>query len=84
MGHARRERSAPLLISHTRSCGTQPAHMSRDTAVDDSRCAPLAQPTPQTSGPTTPAHLTSRTPYEPSGMSPEAAPDSSLTNSRPA
>jgi len=32
-------RTAPLLISHTRSCGTRPAHMSRDTDVDDSRCA---------------------------------------------
>jgi hypothetical protein len=28
----------------------QPAHMSRDTDVDDSRCAPLAELTPQTAG----------------------------------
>ena len=50
----------------------QPAHMSRDTDVDDSRCAP-PDPTPQTAGPTTPARLTLRTPYERSAMFPEAA-----------
>ena len=48
----------------------QPAHMSRDTDVDDSRCAPPADTrTPQTAGRITPARLTGRTPYECSGMS---------------
>ena len=50
----------------------QPAHMSRDTDVDDSRCAlPAETRTPQNSGANTPARLTSRTPYECSGMSPD-------------
>jgi hypothetical protein len=51
----------------------QPAHMSRDTDVDDSRCAPPADTEPRkTTGPLTPAWLTGRTPYERSGMFPDA------------
>jgi hypothetical protein len=43
----------------------QPAHMSRDTDVDDSRCAPPAEPEPRkTPGRITPARLTAHTPYE--------------------
>ena len=42
----------------------QPAHMSRDTDVDDSRCAPPAERAPQPAGPPTPARLTDHTPYE--------------------
>jgi uracil-DNA glycosylase len=39
--------------------------MSRDTDVDDSRCAPPAETrTPQTPGPITAAHSTGRPPYE--------------------
>ena len=50
----------------------QPAHMSRDTDVDDSRCAPPAEPEPRKQrGRITPARLTGRTPYECSGMTPE-------------
>ena len=46
-GHARRQRTAPLLISHTRSCGTNPRIC---TDVDDSRCVPLAERHPATAG----------------------------------
>jgi hypothetical protein len=46
--------------------------MSRDTAVDDSRCAPPAELIPQTSGAICPCELTARTPYERSGMTPDA------------
>src|SRR5215203_709603 len=50
----------------------QPAHMSRDTDVDDSRRASPAEPNPRkTAGRTTPARLTGRTPYECSRMNPE-------------
>ena len=41
--------------------------MSRDTDVDDSRCAPPAEHDPQTAG-DTPCQLTDRTPYECSGL----------------
>src|SRR5437763_10224529 len=50
----------------------QPAHMSRDTNVDDSRCAPPAEPEPANSGRLTPARLTARTPYECSQSQPDA------------
>jgi hypothetical protein len=43
----------------------QPAHMSRDTDVDDSRFAlPADRLTPQTAGRNAPAQLTARIPYE--------------------
>ena len=48
----------------------QPAHMSRDTDVDDSRRAPPAEPDPQHRG-RRPCQLTGRTPYECSGMTRE-------------
>src|SRR3954447_12040467 len=41
----------------------QPAYMSRDKDVDDSRCAPPAEPTPQTAG-RPPLPLTRPNPYE--------------------
>jgi hypothetical protein len=37
----------------------QPAHMSRDTDVDDSRCAPPAEPNPANSGATHPCEVDS-------------------------
>jgi len=52
----------------------QPAHKSRDTDADDSRCAlPADTRTPQTAGRITPTRLTGRTPYERSRMTPEGA-----------
>ena len=42
----------------------QPAHMSRDTDVDDSRCAPPAEPNPANSGANNPCPIDTRTPYE--------------------
>jgi hypothetical protein len=45
--------------------------MSRDTDLDDSRCALPAELTPRTRGRPTPARLTGRTPYECSGTTPE-------------
>jgi transposase len=53
-GHARRQRSAPLLNFAYPVMRHQPAHMSRDTDVDDSRCAPPAEPNPRKHGGATP------------------------------
>jgi hypothetical protein len=42
--------SAELLEVEDAVMRHQPAHMSRDTNVDDSRCAPAAEPEPANSG----------------------------------
>jgi hypothetical protein len=49
----------------------QPAYMSRDKDVDDSRCAPPAEPNPANSGTDHPCALTRPNPYERSRMFPE-------------
>jgi hypothetical protein len=46
----------------------QPAHMSRDPDVDDSRCAPPLTPTQQQPGRHDAARLTRPTPYERSAL----------------
>jgi hypothetical protein len=49
----------------------QPAHMSRDPDVDDSRCAPPPTQTPQQPRRIDAARLTAHTPYECSRIHPE-------------
>jgi hypothetical protein len=49
-GHARRQRTAPFLISHTRSCGTDPRISVATQTSTTADALPPPNPTPQTNG----------------------------------